>query len=154
MKLLTFLFLLSLSFQLMASPLSLAEKHVGKSLLDNYLHAPVSKVLKEIESIPANQKKTIGKSILLNLYGHNFDTTLIHDGKKMISFTRVFYDEETAPDIYQEIEETGKKYLKTVRVKSKPKPGTYYDYHFKKLGLYFRFTQNKKIQYITIKKRP
>lgn len=152
MKILFTFFLLTLSLSLMATPMSLAESHIGKTILNNYLHAPLATILKEIELIHENKKQSIGKSILLNLYGHNFDTTLTHDGKKVISLTRVFYDEESAPDFHQEIKKVGKKFFKLVKIESGPKPGTFYDYNFKDQGLFFRFNHHGKIQVITIKK--
>lgn len=136
----------------LATPLSLAQENIGKSILENYFHQPLPQVLKLVEALPANKRKVIGKSVLLNLYGHNFDTTLVHDTHEIISFTRVFYDEASAPSIYSQIEKMGKKVLKITKIKTGAKPGTFHDFYFQDQGLFFRFNQNKKIQIITVNK--
>lgn len=136
----------------LATPMSLAEEHIGSSILEKYYSKPLSEVLKLVEALPANQRKIIGKSVLLNLYGHNFDTTLVHDTREVTSFTRVFYDEESAPLFYQEIENIGKKVFRITKINSGAKPGTFYDFNFKDLGVFFRFNKDKKIQIITVKK--
>ncbi len=135
-----------------ANPVAFAQKHIGQSMLDNYLRKPLTQVIKLIEGIPENKKKIMGRSFLLNLYGHNFDTTIVHDGHEVISFTRVFYEEENAAGLYKEIEKMGKKEFKRTVIPGGAMPGSFYDYDFKSRGVFFRFDVNKKIQIITIKK--
>jgi hypothetical protein len=149
-----FLFItLLLPSVVLATPMSLAEEHIGSSILEKYYRKPLPEVLKLVEALPANQRKVIGKSVLLNLYGHNFDTTLVHDTREITSFTRVFYDEESAPNFYQQIEKIGKNFFKITKIKTGAKPGTFHDFNFQDQGLFFRFNQNKKIQIITINKK-
>ena len=152
MKGIIFLVTLLLSSWVLATPVRLAEEHIGSRILENYFHKPLPEVLKLFEALPANKRKIIGKSVLLNLYGHNFDTTLVHDNSEITSITRVFYDEESAPEFYSQIEKAGKKYLKIVKIQSGPKPGIFHEFEFKEQGLFFRFNQNKRIQVITVKK--
>lgn len=152
MKLLTLVLCLLSPLLVLASPLELAQTHIGKSMLDNYLYKPLPQVIRLVEELPANQRRSIGKSILLNLYGHNFDTTLMHDSREVVSFSRVFYDEESAPEIFAQIEKFGKKVQRVTKIQSGPKPGTFHEFDFKEQGVFFRFNKNKKIQVITIKK--
>jgi hypothetical protein len=144
--------LLSVSQLWAQSPRTLAEEHIGRRMLESYLHKPLPEVLRLVDQLPANQRRTIGKSILLNLYGHNYDTTLTHDEREVQTFTRVFYDDETAPDFFADIEKLGKKVYHLRKIQSGAKPGTFHEFEFKDLGLFFRFNQSKKIEVITVKK--
>ncbi len=146
------LFLFLISFPSFASPRDLAQKYIGKKNLKDYFEKPVPLILKGLNKISANKRNIIDKKILLNLYGHNYDTTLSHDGRDIISFTRVFYEENKAPDIFKEIEIMGKDLSKPVKIEGGPRPGIFYDFNFSDSGVFFRFNKNKIIQIITIKK--